>query len=184
MNDPTKTVTNALEYYDTNIEKYKNIFKNIRYIKFEFGEDDLTYNIINMYDKNKNKIFSSRYELIGTYNNEYNLWVWSWSRPTMKRNNTFTTKKLVNYGIDLDPKYSFLKSELITSRFRITNPIQIDIHISLASYLSKNPVIFKYSIGKKNIESTEFDEFIDITLTDETEYSETNYFFILDYNKL
>ena len=32
MNDPTKTVTNALEYYDANIEKYKNIFKNIKYI--------------------------------------------------------------------------------------------------------------------------------------------------------
>jgi hypothetical protein len=181
MNDPTKTVTNALEYYDNNNEKYKNIFKNIKYINFVYGENDTSYNMINMYDKNKDKIFSSRYEVIGIYNNEYNIWVWSWSKPTMKRNNTFTTKKLLNYGIDLDPQYTFLKSELITSRFRISNPIQIDMHISLASYLSKNPIIFKYSISKKKLEDPE--KYIDITTIDESEYSETYYLFILDYNK-
>ena len=53
MNDPIKTVTTALEYHDTNNEKYKNMFKNIKYIKFEQGEDDFTYNTINMYDKNQ-----------------------------------------------------------------------------------------------------------------------------------
>ena len=181
MNDPTKTVTNALEYYDANIEKYKNIFKNIKYIKFAHGENDMSYNIINMYDKNKDKIYSSRYEVIGIYNNEYNLWVWSWSIPTMKKNNTFTTKKIVNYGIDLDPKYKFLKSELITSRFRISNPIQIDIHLSLASYLSKNPVIFKYNIGKQHTETID-EEYVDVTITD-TDYYQSYYLFILDYNK-
>ena len=176
MNDPVKTVTNALEYYDTNTEKYKNIFKNIKYIDFMYGEND-SHNIINMYDKNKEKVYSSKYEVIGIHNIEHDIWVWSWSKPTMRRNNSFTTKKLVNYGIDLDPEYAFLKAELITSRFHISSQTQIDIHISLASYLSKNPVIFKYSLNNKNINSSE--KYIDITSTDEN--IETYYLFILDY---
>ena len=47
--------------------------------------------------------------------------------------------------MDLDPEFSFLKTELVTSRFRITNPIQLDIHVAIASYLSRQYVVYKYA---------------------------------------
>ena len=40
-----------------------------------------------------------------------------------------------------------LKNELITSRFRIADKVQLDIHCSVASYLSKCPFV----IAMKNI---------------------------------
>ena len=41
-------------------------------------------------------------------------------------------------NINNDPANILLKNELLTSRFRITDMTQIDIHCALASYLSKN----------------------------------------------
>ena len=37
-----------------------------------------------------------------------------------------------------------VKTELITSKFEISDPIQIDMHLAIVSYLSKSPLIFNY----------------------------------------
>ena len=50
-------------------------------------------------------------------------------------------KKVLNYGINLDNDSIFLKSELITSRFKIVNSLQLDMHLAIASYISKEPFV-------------------------------------------
>jgi hypothetical protein len=65
--------------------------------------------------------------------------------PYLSKNSTYTSRKILNYGLDLGPNQEYLKSELITSRFRITNPIQLDIHTAISSYLSQIPTIFQIS---------------------------------------
>lgn len=137
-------ISDSLEYYDNNTEKYNDFFKRIKYIRFINTTNDLEHNKIVLYDNNRNEILQSRYELIGLYINKAQIWTWAWSIPRFRKNTTYIARKIINYGMDLDPESLFLKTELITSRFRITNPIQLDIHAAISSYLSKQHIVYKY----------------------------------------
>lgn len=175
----TNLVTDALEYYDNNCEKYKDQFKQVRYIRFENSQSDLNHGIIMMYDKEKKELFRSRYEILGTYYSQTKTWVWAWAVPIFRKNSTNIVRKILHYGTELDPEARFLKTELITSRFRISDPIQLDIHTAIASYLSKKPVIYKW-ISYHNTMSS-MGEYID-TKPHNTEYI-SNVLFLLDYEK-
>lgn len=142
--DNIQLVTTALEYYDNNSEKYNKLFHKISYIKFKEAENELEHNSIIFFDSNKKELFSSRYEIIGIYSTGSNTWSWAWTISTFKKNNTNIVRKILNYGLLLDPSSRYLKTELITSRFRVADLIQLDIHIGIASYLSKTPLIYEY----------------------------------------
>lgn len=179
MTHISSIVTDALEYYDNNNDKYKSLKEKSKFVKIEHGQNtnDMEYNIIYFYDEEKNEIFRSRYEVIGMLSNESKVWTWGWAIPHLKKNSVKTSKDILLYGIDLNPNEdTILKTELITSRFRVANDVQLDIHISLSSYLSKNPLIFEYSPNEKDW--TPESEYVDISggLT-------TSYIFLLDYDK-
>jgi hypothetical protein len=117
--DNISLVTNALEYYDKNIEIYNNLFKDVVYTKNIPPESINGHDIIMFYDKNKKEIFRSRYEILGLHTITSNIWTWGWAVPNLKKNQTNISRKIWMYGSVLDPEISFLKSELITSRFQI-----------------------------------------------------------------
>lgn len=142
--DKTKDlVLNALKYYDTNNEKYLKIFSRVKYYSLIMTPSDIEHNKIILYDQEKKEIFRSRYEVLGIYYLHFKLWVWGWSISSLRKNEILLSKKVLNYGIDLERDFSFLKSELITSRFRISDEMQLDIHVAIASYIAKNPMICK-----------------------------------------
>lgn len=146
--DNVSLVTTALKYYDENSEKYEGVLKNAKYVKFIIAENDMSHNVIQFFDKNKNEMFKSRYEIIGQYNTDVNTWTWGWALPNYKKQNTNIVRKLWNYGAMLDPSVKYLKTELITSRFRVADFVQLDIHVGIASYMSKNPLVHKYGVAK------------------------------------
>jgi len=178
-------VRDSLEYYDANQEIYKRKLDNITYVRFKEASTESEHNMLYLYNDNKEEIYKSKYEYIGIYEPTLNIWTWAWAIPTLSKKNTNIIRKLLMYGTELDPTSYFLKSELITSRFRINNEIQLDIHCSIASYLSKRPVIFKLKQYKNiNIE----DNLINIKSPEYAtgdkelnEYSEL-YLFLLDSN--
>ena len=71
MASQSNIVVNALEYYDINTEKYNSLFKDVTHVKFKLSTKDTEYNMVFMYDKNKNEIFKSKYEMVGVYNNSF-----------------------------------------------------------------------------------------------------------------
>lgn len=191
-NEPTinKSVTieenlipDALEYYDANLEIYGDFFKNVTYVKFETAVKDMDHNIIHFYDAGKKEFYKSRYEIIGVYTNISKTWIWAWSISRFRKNTTYIAKKIVNYGMDLDPESKFLKTELINSRFRISNPIQLDIHAAIAAYLSKKPVLYRY---KSYMSFTVVDGLVNITQIPKENIDDYNIFFmfLLDYADL
>lgn len=188
-------VTTSLKYFDENNEKYDGILKHAKYVKYIFAENDMSNNIVVFFDKNKNEIFKSRYEIIGLYNTDVNTWTWSWAIPTFKKNNTGTARKLLNYGLMLDPSVKYLKTELITSRFRVADFVQLDIHVAIASYISKNPFVYKYGMAKYSLSVDGNREIADIRKSVDSEgyifinpnVSDTifiYYMFLLDHDKL
>ena len=110
-----------------------------------FGRKELiendNSNIIIFFKDNK-EIFKFNCEKIGKYDINSNTWIWSWSDPYSLKKDNSISRRILYYGLNLDKDQIFLKSTLITSRFKVFNETQINIKVALSSYLSKNPIIF------------------------------------------
>ena len=153
MNNNISTIVNALDYYDKNCEKYNHMLKKIKYIRFIPSVSEMEYSFIILFDKNKNEVFRSRYEVIGLYNKSSKIWSWAWCIPRFKKNTTTIIRQLWNYGANLDHELEFLKMEITTSRFRIADITQLDIHVAFASYLAKQPFVYKYYLYANNMKN-------------------------------
>lgn len=169
LNDSSiKLVTNALEYYDKNKDKNLEKFKGLKYINFLGDNDkgDLSRKKLLLYDENKVHKKTYKYEFIGVFYKQTETWSWGWAIPHVPKKLTFILRKILNYGFDLEPENlnnQFLRTELITGRFRISNPIQLDLHTAIASYISKIPNTFAYIYDKKRQDyNAEFIELINL----------------------
>jgi hypothetical protein len=183
MNKSRDLILTALEYYDKNKEKYGKYISKIKYYDTIINENDMEHSVIIFYDKNKKELFRSRYEIIGIYYNYSSTWVWSWTIPDYPKNATFITKKILNYGLDIDNKQDpLLKIELITSRFTIFNKIQLDIHIAISSYIAKVPFIINIYFNPKLQTDGTYKNFnsIDELYGDENDFHIMSSLFILD----
>ena len=172
-------VSDALEYYDLYQEKFEFFYKYVKDIRFEKAISETDHNKIIFYGDKDQILFKSRYENIGVYAQKGNVWTWAWSVPVFKKNSTYIIRKVLNYGIDITDN-EFLKGELITSRFKISSKIQIDIHLAIASYLSKQQMVFII----KNTPQSQTPEFV--KTVDFFSNSDDIYYFIfvLDYANL
>jgi len=144
-------IPESLNYYDKNTEEFSMFIKKIKSSKIKIFDDQTKNDKILFYDNNDKIIFKSRIEVIGIYNNNSKTWIWAWSVPQFKQINTMISRDILNYGLKLSNDNIFLKYELLTSRFRISDETQLDIHMAIASYLSKQPFIFKHIVrNEKN----------------------------------
>ena len=176
-------VKDALEYYDNNTEKYSNFLKKVKQIKFYLSSGDIDPDYIYFFDKDEKLIHKSTYQVIGT--RFMNIWTWAWSIPTFHKKNLNTIIQILKYGIELDtiknPENMIVKTELITSKFEISDPIQIDMHLAIVSYLSKSPLIFNY-IEPEEFKSEQilYDEDIINIVEDKKNDNLKYYLFIID----
>lgn len=142
-NFTNSTLRSALDYYDRNQEKIQKILDNIEYIKMIDGgniNDEYIF-----YDKNDNIIFKSRIETLSIYAPQNNIWKWSWSVPFAKFQNTFISRKILEYAFTLNSDTDlFLKSTLVSSKIIISNQYQIDLYLALSALLSKKPFILRF----------------------------------------
>lgn len=186
MSKPREIVINSLEYYDKNYEKYKNILSKIKFYALKFFYGDLERHRIVFYDKNKKELFSSDYEIMGLYNHYSRTWAWAWSISWFTKNEVYLARRILNYGLDIIPDRNtiFLKTELITSRFRISDLIQLDLHLAIAAYLSKIPLIYKLYIhpSASDLKEEGLIPILDFSKTPDENY-QIFYLFLLDYNK-
>jgi hypothetical protein len=140
-------VNDALKYYDFNNDKYKAIKNRIKYIKRDtLGTKDIESFKATFYDKDRNELFTSKIEILGKYYSDMNIWIWGWSLPDIDKFLTTIIRKVFLYGTDINvsnnPSNFLLKNELITSRFKIDDYIQLEMHCAIAAYLAKKPFIF------------------------------------------
>lgn len=179
-------VRDSLEYYDKYFELYNQKFDKFHYIKLIKNNNDHIHDEMCFYDENKNVLFKSRFEFIGMHEPQMHIWTWAWSLPFLQKKNTSIIRKILNYGAELEPTGDFLKSELITSRFKIIHSIQLDIHAAISAYLAKKPVIYKF----KFYDFAEYDENNLLNIKNYTiDNGETSpnfvyyYLYLLDYDQ-
>ena len=104
---------------------------------------------------NENNTFN--YEILGLYDIKTRVWAWSWSFPLLNKSFTYESRQLLNYALDKkvitseDQETLFIKTQLINSRLSIPDSIQLDILLSLCSYLLQKRIKFIYpEINKEN----------------------------------
>ena len=153
-----------LNYYDKNNEKYSKFIEKVRYIRIKFSDENLSYNVIEFYDFDDKLLFESRYEVLGVYNELSHTWWWAWTIGHYKKYVNITSRKILNYGLDMDTDYINLKAQLITSRFKIVNKIQLDLYASIGSYITKIPFIYPHKVNLDDLDKTQSDEFTDLEI--------------------
>jgi len=91
-------------------------------------------------------ILETEVEYLGVYNTKLKIWCWAWSIPVLSSIHVNLSKEMLLYALTLGPESSYLKTILITSRGAIADPIQLDIHIALASYILKQPYVCPFEL--------------------------------------
>lgn len=136
-------VTDSINEHDKNMKEQRKLLKDAMFFDYIEVNSDIENDKIVFYDENDKKILKADFEIVSTYNIMYNIWTWGWGDPSFRRKWTRIITKIANYGFTLDPQKNYhLKLELINSRFSISDQLQIDIHLSITSALSKIPNIY------------------------------------------
>jgi hypothetical protein len=156
MND-INLIPLALNYYDVINKKNEGRFNRVKYVRFHKNPHDKNKrDTIAMFNENQELIEEYDYEVLGMVNFnsiDFIYWTWSWAIPDFKKKITETSRNMLQYGWELEPSLMyFLKTELSNSRFRITNPVQIDIHVALGAYLSKASIIYRFDFDPDKLE--------------------------------
>lgn len=143
-NSLKQLVKKALFNYDTENEIHKEIINTKEYI-FNKENATLTFNKLN-------KKF--KFNILGIFDYSKKIWIWSWLVPSYSYNNILYTKKLLDYGIKINPEkidkeFLWIKTQLVNSRFLLDDSLQLDIHLAVISYLMKDNFDFIYPITKQ-----------------------------------
>lgn len=156
-NNISDIISKALEYQDKSYIKYKSLFDRVARVQHVEAKSDMDRSVITLYDANNEKLLESRYELVGIFSSYYDVWCWGWSLPTVNKNMSYKIREILNYGLNLDEKSNlFIKYELLSSRLKIRDKIQLDIYPSLAAYLAKCPIIYEQRENVKIFDSDEY----------------------------
>jgi hypothetical protein len=156
MNTFKTFVTDSLEKYDKNMKEQDKLLKDATYYRIINMDNNTENDKIIFFDKDNKEIISYNYQIISSYRSDFNIWSWGWAIPHLKNKWTRIITKILNYGFSLEPTNNYhLKLELINSKFVVSDPIQIDIHLSIASGLSKinniYPIILPIQKKKANL---------------------------------
>lgn len=181
MTEFTSIVRNALEYHDANKKKYYNFVRKIKNIQI-----DTEAGIAKLYNKKNENILTSRIGVIGKHLLDTNIWVWGWAIGSLSKNMIGLSKKVLIYGLDLDEKFTTLKYELVTSRYKIMHPIQVDIHVAITSYLSHQPCVIQlyYGEGIHVSPKSKTKEDVDDLVLPEKKNGMVYYMSLLDYENI
>jgi len=140
-------IKKSLNYFDKQNNKYKKyLSKNTKLLVEE-------RKIINI-DTNE-VIANVELQVLGTYHNRTNVFIWGWVLPYLNINETKISRELLDYGLKLEPSsnninHYYIKSLLINSRININNDIDLELLQAISFYLLKEKIdfIYEYKFGK------------------------------------
>jgi hypothetical protein len=146
-NNINQFIKKSLEYYDNQQLKYKNLIvsENVEFSK--------TSNEITFINKKDEERINADIELLGYFDHQNKIWIWSWLLSDLQSSLTKTARELLNYGLKLEPnnnteEHIFIKSLLVNSRITIEEKVQLDINLGIYSYLSRDKYQFIYPHNK------------------------------------
>ena len=160
-------IKKALEYFDeknTENKLYLNNTKSIENLKlnliydYELKKDkslDAPKNQLSIKDNEDRLLGHFNVELLGYFDVETKIWIWSWVMPLLKKSLSVECRYLLKYGLNLEPTnienndIYYIKILLSNSRILIKDNIQLEILLAIVSYLLGNRIKFIYPVKDK-----------------------------------
>lgn len=151
----SETIKKALDHYDNQNWNYRH-FVDIQDVKFDEINSTVTF-------FNDQTVDTFNYELLGYYDNQNGIWIWGWVLSDFNYKDTPQCKYLLDYGLKLEPKsatleQTMIKGILVNSRIKIEEFVQLDINLSIYSYLIKDRIKFIY--GRKRYLDKTTDKYV------------------------
>lgn len=146
-NDLKNFIKEKLDILDKSKIKYKYYIENTN-IFLDFDKNQFIVKI------NGEIIYSTFFSKLGIFDPSTKVWIWSWCMVSNTLDNTKNARKILDYGLMLEPltntnMHFYIKSHLVNSRIYFENDILLDIHLGLSLYISK--AHFIYTMEKNNI---------------------------------
>tara|TARA_E500000178_G_scaffold356672_1_gene436950 strand:- start:2459 stop:2929 length:471 start_codon:yes stop_codon:yes gene_type:complete len=131
-------ISKSLINYDISNEKYESLIRSTKQPQIDRNNNKIIF---------KDKEFD--YEILGIFDDQTKIWLWSWLIPSIKQESIQISRYLLNYGLNLTPSNEmkdqlFIKTQLTNSRFILEDSFQLEIHLSLCSYISNQNIKFLY----------------------------------------
>lgn len=162
MEDGLKTlIYKSLEIYDNQNNDNKMFINcpNVIIKTLDYTTDERDKNEIDFYVDNID--YSFNYEVLGIFDKNTKVWIWSWNIPYLVKQLTKESRNLLNYAFSKEKdsdfnkenysKYSkediFIRIQFTNSRLYLTDSFQLDILLAICSYVLQNRIKF---IFKKN----------------------------------
>ena len=163
MEDELNTlIYKSLEIYDNQNNNNKMFINcsNVIIKTLDYDIDESDKNEINFYVDNID--YNFYYEVLGIFDKNTKVWIWSWNMPDLTKQLTKESRNLLNYAFgkekdsdfnkeNLFKTYSkedlFIRIQFTNSRLYLTDSFQLDILLAICSYVLQNRIKF---IFKKN----------------------------------
>jgi len=136
-------IKKSLQYYDNqNLANIEILQVSDSNVKFDVEAKTITF-----ITDNGEKEFN--FEMLGYFDNQSNIWIWSWLLTNLNSEQTKMARELLDYGLKLEPtsnsvEHFLIKSLLVNSRISIEEDIQLDSNLAICSYMLKNKIKFIY----------------------------------------
>lgn len=177
-------IIDSLNYYDKQESKFSDFKTKYKYVSFVPSNNDIEKDYVYFFDEEKELKIKYQYEYLGMLHIPTSLWVWGWSNPTA---GIIRNYNLLKYGFDiiidkndLNKDVLDLKSQLITSRYLLTNKLQIEIHKAIMTYILKSKYIFIYKHNPMQKEITKMNNGAMANPTEIKNHLEEYYFNLLE----
>lgn len=136
--DIKNIISKSLLNYDMANEKFKSLINNKNPPAIDREKNKIIF---------KDKEFD--YEILGIFDDQTKIWLWSWLIPSIKQESIQISRYLLDYGLNLTPNdemidQMFIKTQLTNSRFILEDSFQLELHLSLCSYISNKNIKFLY----------------------------------------
>lgn len=151
-------IKKSLELYDIQNEENKIFIKDKNIlIKYEsVNRNNTNFNEIEFNTKNQ----TFNYEVLGVFYLDTNIWIWSWCLHFLPKILSNESRKLFNYSFkDIDKDIdkitdknfiTYIKSQFTNSKILFKDKFELDIFLSICSYLLQNRVKFIYPQVKEH----------------------------------
>ena len=131
-----------LDNLDKSKSKYEVLNNKNIYVHLNHEEESIVFK------KNEEIIYLNKYSTLGIFHKSTKVWLWSWAMSDIQFNETKEARKILDYGLKLEPHLNdtqlhyYIKAHLVNSRIFFENDILFDIHLGLALYISKAQFIY------------------------------------------
>ena len=141
-------IKKSLIHFDNQNIKYNKYLKDTNLII-----DPLKIVSISTGIKIDNLIFVT--EILGVFNHQSNVFLWSWALPYLRINEIKISRELLNYGLTIDPisnthVHFFIKTLLINARNYIETDFDLELIQAISSYILKDKYNFIYPFNTYN----------------------------------